>query len=138
MDLPPGPSSQRLIFTSHGTFLHHIAWSPPPDHSWKLNFAGHVTDQDLGIAGAACIIRDEDAIFKACCATPLKYAKSIVLAELVALINGLEIAVSLGIECLEIEGDCNFLFHLLDGLVPASSPVMKDLIDNCLKLLQGF
>ncbi|OMO89004.1 hypothetical protein COLO4_19990 [Corchorus olitorius] len=71
--------------------IRHFAWIPPSDDSWKLNYAGFVGPNG---SGSGCVLRDQNAFFKAACARPLKDCKDLILAELDGLHQGLMLAIS--------------------------------------------
>lgn len=127
------PSESPSMFV-----VHHVAWIPPSDYSWKLNFAGLVVDRESGTAGVGFILRDENAMFKAGCAAPVDDCDDIIIAELTALSHGLEVAMNQGVEYLEIEGDCAIVFQVLHRRVEPVSSFAQDLLDQCIHYIQAF
>ncbi|WRX09491.1 Ribonuclease H domain - like 4 [Theobroma cacao] len=92
--------------------VHHIAWIPPSDDSWKLNFAGSIGSNS---GGSGCVLRDQNGIFKVACATPSQGYKDLIMAELIALRHGLIIAIKYGVNYIEIEGDQSLVIQMLVG-----------------------
>lgn len=123
---------------THNRFVSYVSWISPADYAWKLNFAGFIADHRTGSGGAGFILRDENAIMKAACAEPLKYAESRCATELLALSHGLQIAITQGVEYLEIEGDCSTVFQMLHGLISPPSPGMARILAKCLQYIRSF
>ncbi|EOX93222.1 Pentatricopeptide repeat-containing-like protein [Theobroma cacao] len=90
--------------------VHHVAWIPSSDDSWRLNFAGCI-GPDGG--GSGCVLRDQNGIFKAAYATPLKDCRSLIMAELIALHRGFIIAIKYGVDYIEIEGNQSTVIRML-------------------------
>ncbi|KAL5581578.1 hypothetical protein UlMin_014020 [Ulmus minor] len=104
-------NSLAIFFLSdHGLFVNDVAWNPPSGYSWKLNIASCLSDSKSGLAGAGCVLHDQNGIFKACGAAALTCNQS-VIAELSALILGLEISINRGVEVQELVEQCN---HFLE------------------------
>lgn len=134
---PTRGSSQKLLITDQGAFVQHIAWTPTTDDSWKLNFAGCASALS-NTAGAGCILRDQNAVFKVACAAPLKDCESITMAELMALQLGLDLAITQGVDYLEVEGDSPIVFQLLQGRMPPLSSLTRTLVEQCIHYLEKF
>ncbi|XP_062106978.1 uncharacterized protein LOC133818239 isoform X2 [Humulus lupulus] len=118
--------------------LIEVACIPPTDCSWRLNFAGMISDRDSGTAGLGFILRDENAIFKAGCAEPLYNCDNIVTAELTALCHGLEVAMNQGVEYLKIEGDCGVVFEVLNHKTEILPPGIEKLLNRCINFMKAF
>ncbi|XP_024928418.1 uncharacterized protein LOC107416686 isoform X2 [Ziziphus jujuba] len=88
--------------------------------------------------GAGCLMRDQNAIFRAACAAPLKDCESITVAELTALHHGLEIAVTQGVDYLEVEGDHPIVFQLLQGQILPLSSSTETLLEECIQYFRRF
>lgn len=69
-NLTLGPA-QPTVDTEYGVLVHSISWDTPFEDSWRLNFSGYTGAAD-GSAGVGCVLRDQNAIFKAACAAPIK------------------------------------------------------------------
>lgn len=130
-------SSQKFLITDQGAFVHHIAWTPTNDDSWKLNFAGCTSDLSSK-AGIGCVLRDQNAIFKVACAAPLRDCDSITKAELMALRLGLDLAITQGVDYLEVEGDYPIVFRLLQGRILPLSSSTETLLEQCIRYLERF
>lgn len=131
------PTLESSIFTDQGVFVHHVAWTPTSNDSWKLNFAC-CTTQLSNTTGAGCLLRDQNAVFKAACAAPLKDCESITMAELIALHHGLDIAVTQGVDYLEVEGDFSIVFQLLQGQILPLSSSTETLLEDCVQYFRRF
>ncbi|KAM6548658.1 hypothetical protein CsatB_020334 [Cannabis sativa] len=134
----PDESHPMFVTTNKDVLVYHVAWIPPTDYSWRLNFAGVISDRKSGTAGLGFILRDENGIFKAGCAEPLSNCDNIVTAELTALCHGLEVAMNQGVEYLEIEGDCGIVFEVLHYKIEVISPGIEKIISRCLNFLEAF
>ncbi|KAL5741903.1 hypothetical protein ACOSP7_028635 [Xanthoceras sorbifolium] len=130
-------ASPNLSNPNNSELYHFISWTPPSDQSWRINFAGYVNGSKK--AGAGCILRDQNAKFKAACAVPVMNCNNLVGAELTGLKHGLVMAIKQGVDYLEIEGDYSPAMRLLFGEVsiPLSSKIYQ-LVDHCSYLLNQF
>ncbi|XP_022760086.1 uncharacterized protein LOC111306518 [Durio zibethinus] len=116
--------------------MYHVAWIPPSDNSWKLNFAGCI--RPIG-TGAGCILRDQNAIFKVACAVPIKACRDLVMAELIALKHGLIIAINYGVDYIEIEGDQPLVIQMLQG--HQATPfyeICRGVLHECFNCIKNF
>ncbi|WRX09495.1 Ribonuclease H domain - like 5 [Theobroma cacao] len=115
--------------------VHHVAWIPSSDDSWRLNFAGCI-GPDGG--GSGCILRDQNGIFKAAYATPLKDCRSLIMAELIALHRGFIIAIKYGVDYIEIEGDQSTVIRMLVGQTIPFSKICRRILVDCFKYIKSF
>ena len=133
--------SQNIILTEHGAFFYHRTWVTPSDDSWRLNFAGFTPNLDIN-AGFGCVLRDQNAIFKAGYAAPIRNSGDGTETELIALYIGLDIAQRQGVDYLEIEGDYSFVMQILTGVVDPMSfslpSSVRKLLGECRKLIGKF
>lgn len=110
----------------------------PSDDSWRLNFAGFTPNSDINV-GFGCVLRDQNAIFKAGYAAPIRDSGDATETELIALYVGLDIAQRQGVDYLEIEGDYSFVMQNLTGVVDPMSFSMptsvRELLGECIKLM---
>lgn len=136
-NLTLGPA-QPTVDTEYGVLVHSISWVTPYEDSWRLNFSGYTTGAANGNAGAGCVLRDQNAIFKAACAAPIKDCENVEMTELVALNLGLDIALRQGVDYIEIAGDYSIVIRLLAGeSIPFPSSV-QSLIEECSYFLAKF
>ncbi|KAL3745785.1 hypothetical protein ACJRO7_014837 [Eucalyptus globulus] len=119
-------------------WVRHFSWIPPvePD-AWKLNFAGYFIDEDM-VAGTGCILRDQNGVFVAACAGPVKKCGTPTMAHLMALEQGLDVAMRLGVDYLEVEGEHPDVIRMIQRTFMPSTPGMAILLDRCFDLLDGF
>ncbi|KAI4308610.1 hypothetical protein L6164_031666 [Bauhinia variegata] len=134
--------SSDVLLTNEGAFVHNIAWIPPIDESWKLNFFAHFkpayTSSSTDMFSCACILRDQIGFFQAACAKPLKLCDDFLVAELKALKKGLKLALKEAVDYLEIEGNVEILCNFLAGnfaLFPFSA---KAIAKRCFDLMLYF
>ncbi|KAA8524105.1 hypothetical protein F0562_010464 [Nyssa sinensis] len=135
----PGPRLQptpfqAIIHTGNGKMVPYVAWTTTFEDSWRLNFAGS-TMGESNIAGTGCILHDQNAIFKAAYAAPLKDSSNGVETELSALKFGLCVAIHQGVDYLEIEGDSAMAMRLLLGNISPFSLRIKEHLDQCMFLI---
>ncbi|KAK2651234.1 hypothetical protein Ddye_018723 [Dipteronia dyeriana] len=122
---------------SQNVLRYHISWTPVSDESWRINFVGHVVD-GCENAGAGFILRDQNAKFKAACAAPVINCSSRLGAELVGLKHGLDMALKLGVDYLEVETDNSIAMKVIFGVSIPSSSSSKQFIEDCSYLLKQF
>ena len=107
--LPPSFPKPQLLYSPTSTQI--IRWIPPPDGVLKLNFDGR-----LLIAGAAAgyILRDASGRL-IIAATRFLHDVSILVAEAVALRDGLQATIDTGLPHLQIEGDNRIVIQAVKG-----------------------
>ena len=112
-----------------------IKWSKPP-HGWcKLNTDG-ASFGNPGKAGGGGLIRDSEGRWLKGFSRAIGHTTSVV-AELWAVRDGLNLAIQLGISCLEVELDAKIVVELLENNDSTNfkfSPVLHD----CRYLLTRF
>ncbi|KAK9027846.1 hypothetical protein V6N11_067668 [Hibiscus sabdariffa] len=95
------------------------SWVPPPSHLVKINFYGSFVASSHTVSGDT-VVRDSAGAVLAAAVFPLPNVDSSVLAEALACVRSLELAVDLGFHNVQVEGDqnktvelCNQKFHPL-------------------------
>lgn len=131
-------ASRAMARVGTSIWVRHVSWIPPvePD-AWKLNFAAYFIDEDM-VAGTGCVLRDQNAVFVAACAGPVKKCNNPTMAHLVALEQGLNVAMRLGVDYLEVEGEHPDVIRMIQRTLMPSTPSMATLLDRCFDLLDGF
>lgn len=137
LNLTPG-SLQHPLHMENVLLVRRVAWLTPGDDSWRLNFAGYSASVPNGDAGIGCILRDQNAIFKAGYAAPIRDSGNVTKTELISLKIGLEIALRLGIDYLEIAGDYSIVIRLLLGELLPLPPSVQVLLEECYHFLAQF
>ncbi|KAJ7964624.1 Ribonuclease H-like domain containing protein [Quillaja saponaria] len=127
----------NIFCTEQGTYIRFIAWIPPSDDSWRLNFGSYNEDDDeSGFIGVGCLLRDDKAVFKAGYADAYSdCGDNITLVELKALKVGLLLAVKNGVDYIEIEGDNSIVVRILKGEIIPLCPVLKDITAECVEIM---
>lgn len=136
LDLNP-IAAVRFFSSENGGMFHYVAWTPPFENSWKLNFAGSIYD-GFDIGGVGCVLRDENGIFKSALSAPVKGYTCAVATELAALKYGLYEAVLQGSDYLEIEGESEIAMRVILGQIKPSSPLIQNLFIECVSILDNF
>ena len=110
-------------------------WSPPPRGWAKLNFDGAARGNP-GMAGIGCIVNNDSGVWIAKKAKPIGPSSNN-MAEFLALEEGLNICLQLGISKLIIEGDSQII---LNAIRKRSTPnwILNSRLQEVILLLDKF
>ena len=124
-----------LYHTSNKEARASCKWTPPPPGWHKLNFDGAARGNP-GVAGAGCIINDENGRWVAQLATPLPPLSNNV-TELETLERGLQLCFKLGLSRIFIEGDSQVV---LNAIRQKKTPnwVLNSKLQEVLILMENF
>ncbi|KAL5732981.1 hypothetical protein ACOSQ2_032673 [Xanthoceras sorbifolium] len=91
-----------------------ILWCPPPCHLFKINIDASL-DVSTGCSSAGAVIRNHEGLVMACCAQQLGVGFFVLIAESMAILRGLQLALSSGLLPALIESDCLLAVSAING-----------------------